>query len=255
MGRPLSNTIVGKIFETLNFGKLEVIEYRNAKDVTVKFTETGFVTKAEASQIRNGQVRDWTLPTVFGVGFHGGRTLVKGSLDEALYKVWFQMLRRCYDLKVREYSNRNNTYVDCRVSEDFLHFENFKAWAETQQGVLHKGFSLDKDILLKGNKTYSKDTCCFVPLHVNNLLIKSNKIRGKYLIGVSYNESKGKFEAYVSKSENREYLGQFNSPEQAFYAYKLSKEAYIKEVANKWKDQIDPRAYEALMNYQVEITD
>ena len=66
---------------------------------------------------------------------------------------------------------------------------------------------------------------------------------------------KGKFEAYVSKSENREYLGQFNSPEQAFYAYKLSKEAYIKEVANKWKDQIDPRAYEALMNYQVEITD
>jgi hypothetical protein len=35
----------------------------------------------------------------------------------------------------------------------------------------------------------------------------------------------------------------------------LAKEAYIKEVANKWKDQIDPRAYEALMSYQVEIND
>ena len=35
----------------------------------------------------------------------------------------------------------------------------------------------------------------------------------------------------------------------------LAKERYIKVVANKWKDQIDIRAYEALMKYEVEITD
>ena len=35
----------------------------------------------------------------------------------------------------------------------------------------------------------------------------------------------------------------------------LSLSRKIKEVANKWKDQIDARVYEALMNYQVEITD
>ena len=38
-------------------------------------------------------------------------------------------------------------------------------------------------------------------------------------------------------------------------AYKQPKEDYIKEVANKWKDQIDPRVYDALMKYEVEITD
>lgn len=38
-------------------------------------------------------------------------------------------------------------------------------------------------------------------------------------------------------------------------AYKQAKEAYIKEVANKWKDQIDPRVYEALMIWEVEGTD
>ena len=30
---------------------------------------------------------------------------------------------------------------------------------------------------------------------------------------------------------------------------------YIKEVANKWKDQIDPKVYEALMSWNIEITD
>ena len=29
----------------------------------------------------------------------------------------------------------------------------------------------------------------------------------------------------------------------------------IKQVAEKWKDKIDPRVYEALLNYKVEITD
>ena len=51
------------------------------------------------------------------------------------------------------------------------------------------------------------------------------------------------------------YLGTFNTPEEAFCAYKEVKEAYIKDVADKWKDRIDPRVYDALMNYQVEITD
>ena len=51
------------------------------------------------------------------------------------------------------------------------------------------------------------------------------------------------------------YLGVFETEMEAFYAYKEAKEAYIKELANKWKDQIDPRAYDALMDYQIEITD
>ena len=42
---------------------------------------------------------------------------------------------------------------------------------------------------------------------------------------------------------------------QAFHAYKAVKEQHAKVLANKWKDKIEPRAYDALMNYQVEITD
>ena len=53
----------------------------------------------------------------------------------------------------------------------------------------------------------------------------------------------------------KRHMGLFINHECAFLAYKEAKEAYIKEVANKWKDQIDPRVYDALLRYEVEITD
>ena len=60
----------------------------------------------------------------------------------------------------------------------------------------------------------------------------------------------------VSKNKGkREHLGLFKTELEAFNAYKTAKEAFVKEQANKWKSQIDIRAYNALMNYEVNITD
>ena len=48
----------------------------------------------------------------------------------------------------------------------------------------------------------------------------------------------------------------FTNKEVAFSHFlQKAKENHIKELANKWKSQIDERAYNALMNYTVEITD
>ena len=38
----------------------------------------------------------------------------------------------------------------------------------------------------------------------------------------------------------------FSTPQEAFHAYKVAKENHIKLLAEKYRDQIDPRAYEAL---------
>ena len=62
--------------------------------------------------------------------------------------------------------------------------------------------------------------------------------------------------AQVNKNKGKqEHLGFFNTELEAFNAYKKAKEAFVKEQANKWKSQIDPRAYNALMNYEVDIDD
>ena len=51
------------------------------------------------------------------------------------------------------------------------------------------------------------------------------------------------------------YFGSHDTPEEAFIAAKKGKEDYIKQKADEWKHLIDPRVYEAMYKYQVEITD
>ena len=52
-------------------------------------------------------------------------------------------------------------------------------------------------------------------------------------------------------------LGTYITKDDAFLAYKKSKESYIKEVAQKYYNEgkITKKVFYALMNYEVEITD
>ena len=61
--------------------------------------------------------------------------------------------------------------------------------------------------------------------------------------------------ACISRYNKNVTLSVHDYPMEAFYAYKAAKEVYIKEVANKWRDKIDPRVYEALMNWEVSADD
>ena len=112
---------------------------------------------------------------------------------------------------------------------------------------------LDKDILCPDCKIYSPETCTFVPTDINFLFTKRQNKRGAYPIGVSYKS--GKFRATMTRNNSQFYMGAFSTPNEAFQAYKEGKEDWIKIVADKWKDKIDQRVYQAMYNYQVEITD
>ena len=75
-------------------------------------------------------------------------------------------------------------------------------------------------------------------------------------IGVYWHNTKKAFVAMVNKGKGkRDYLGYFKTEIEAFNSYKTAKESFIKEQAEKWKSQIDVRAYNALMNYEVNIDD
>lgn len=177
---------------------------------------------------------------------------VSKSFGTKEYILWTSMLNRCYSENLHK---REPTYKGCEVSDYFKKLSSFSNWCQNQTGFNQKGFELDKDVLGKGNKEYHPDKCVFIPKEINSFLRTRKKTRGHLPIGVTLFKN-GKYMASCNNlSRKKVYLGLHETPEQAFAAYKQAKEAHIKVLAEKYKDQIDPRAYNALMNYQVEITD
>ena len=245
---------VGNVFKSKSSGDFKIVKYNNAKNVEIQFLKTGYEMTVELGSIRNGYVKDPYAPSVCGVGVLGTKyqPTINGVKTKE-YTLWYSMLTRCYSDACEK---KSPTYIDCEVSNKFKSYEYFYEWCQKQVGFGNEGWQLDKDLLIKGNKVYNENVCVFIPQEINSMLVKCTASRGEHLIGVSWNDTCKAFEARVRKNKgNREYLGLFNTEIEAFNAYKIAKEYFVKEQATKWKDQIDIRAYNALMNYKVGIDD
>ena len=247
-----------------NFGsKMIIIEYRTNKDIDVYFEEYNWIARSIAySQFKKGTISCPYERRTYGVGYIGEgkyEAYDKNGKTTECYNTWKNMLKRCYDPK---YHERRPTYKGCKVYDELLNFQNFAKWYyENYYEIEGQQMCLDKDILIKGNKIYSPDTCVFVPEKINLLFIKSDKIRGEYPIGVCYSKRDKKIIAqcrvydYKENKKKRIFLGHYNTPEEAFYAYKEFKESYVKEVADYYKDKIPKKLYNAMYKYEVEIND
>jgi hypothetical protein len=165
---------------------------------------------------------------------------------------WIEMSKRCNPNALVH--NKDGAYKYCE--NKFTDFNSFCDWHQQQIGY-DMSWQLDKDILIRDNKIYSPETCVLLPQELNKLLIRSDKARGQYPIGVFLKnpDSMNPFAAQLSVRNKRKHLGMFKTPEDAFLAYKISKENLIKEMAEDWKGTIDNRVYKILMNYEVKITD
>ena len=78
------------------------------------------------------------------------------------YAKWQSMLSRAYG------ASSSKWYDNVTVSESFKYYHIFKEWYLSQ--YLEEGWELDKDLLVKGNKVYCADRCCFLPKEVNSAL-------------------------------------------------------------------------------------
>jgi hypothetical protein len=188
--------------------------------------------------------------TVRNIGFLGYGKHITSRKNKA-YILWTQIFSRCYS----ENTHLNRpSYIGCSVDERWHNFQVFGEWFELNY---INGYHLDKDILVKGNKIYGPDTCCFVPQKINSLFLNRKAKRGELPIGIRKRISKNNiiYIAQITKNNIHYFWDCFETIEKAFEKYKFEKEKYIKEVAEINKNNITTILYQALINYKVEITD
>lgn len=242
---------------------MKVIEYTNSDNVIIEFQdEYREKIKCTWSAFVNGTIKNHYAPFVCGVGMVGTKypTVVNGQRTKE-YTSWSSMITRCYTKTVVNGENYYYRYEDAEVCKEWLLFENFYEWLHSQENfdkwmLMDKG-AIDKDIIVKRNKIYSPDMCCLVPQNVNTLFIKSDRARGEYPIGVTYKTRDKVFEVQCNINGKETYLGRRSTSEQGFLLYKEHKESYIKQIAQEEYDKgnITKRCYDAMMRYEVEITD
>ena len=248
------NNRIGEVYIMNGGYSLKIIEYFSSDNCTVEFEDGTILYNIKYSYIRDKSVKNRMFPNIFNKGYLGignFKCSINGIRTKC-YSIWNKIHRRSYDYKTQEIEP---TYIGCSVAEEWHNFQNFAEWYEENWNPeTMQNWQIDKDILIKGNKIYSPETCCFVPHEINSLLTNKSSHRGNYPIGVQLNRS-GTFSARCRINGKTIYLGTYDTAEEAFQDYKKAKEQYIKEVADKWRGQITEQVYQALINYKIEIND
>ena len=169
-------------------------------------------------------------------------------------RLWNDMYSRCYNQKLHK---RFPDYKNCSICDYWLEDkERFYKWVKDNYYMVgNEQIDLDKDILCKGNKVYSPETCVFVPHTINTLLVNCRRKRGKYPLGVHYETAKGKYRAELNVDGKIVKLGRFDTVEEAFAEYKRHKEALIIVIADRYRGKIPDKVYKAMMNWKIEIDD
>lgn len=221
---------------------------------------------ARPNRVMNGKVYNPYFRYTFGIGYVGfGK--YPPSKNEKLYSLWRSIFTRCYN---KDYHKDKPTYIGCTVSDVWHNFQNFAEWCESQSGYGLKDYELDKDLLLRGNKIYGPEYCCFVPSYVNSIFSLSDDIRGEPPIGVSlgkYTKTKG--QRYIAQVKSKRlpiktlprYIGSFSSIEEAHKGWQVAKswviqetlKIYSKEIAfnSKIADRLLDEAWNLLYNSSI----
>ena len=245
---------IGTVVKNLMGFDMMCIAYRNSMDIDVLFLdEEGHIAQhVQWNNFIRGKVRN------------GARNLFRQNHFEKDNKIpkeyytWKHMLERCFSAKFKA---SKPTYMNASCCKQWLNYSAFCNWLYDQDNFetwMSLEYScLDKDILIKGNKLYSPDTCLLVPSNVNTLFVKRNGDRGLLPIGVIQLDSKYGACCANPFEKRTVTIGRYDTVKDAFVAYKTYKENIIRQVADIEynKQTITKTCKDAMYAYRVEIDD
>lgn len=183
------NNRVGEIKLLNNGYTAKIIKYKNANDMEILIIETNEKIKCTYIQFKKGNIRSVYERNLYNIGYIGEGEY-SSTKHSKIYRAWSSMFFRCYN-EARLKSCPS--YKDCEVCEQWHNFQNFAKWYEDNYYEIEgEKVDLDKDILIKGNRVYSPETCIYVPQKINvafvNLKNKTDLIEkiNKYIKVIPY---------------------------------------------------------------------
>lgn len=245
--RNLPKIEAGDVFPTNRGGDLTVIANNGHLEILVKFNDdAGYETVVSSSSLRQGVIKNPYAPLICGVGFIGVGAFTGKELP-IVYDSWRGMLRRCYEEAVQK---RHPTYRGCTVHPDWHNFQNFANWYTSHDYYGFLGHQLDKDLLIRGNKVYSSETCSLVPAYINCLLTNLSKPNAKNPLGVIHHKKKNMFQASLRVDGIARNLGYFDCPQEAHKAYVRGKEMLVRRRAMEYRYEIEEKVFNSLMQWR-----
>jgi len=184
---------------------------------------------------------------IYGVGINDAPFITNCKLGGKLYShpayvAWKNILTRAFD---QSYAARFPTYQGVMVCDEWVRFSVFLEWWRANH---RDGWQLDKDLLQKGNKTYSPSTCIYIPSWINSFTLTGSKNKSTGTVGVIRCKDRNKFTSQCSHpiAGGTIRTGYFNSEVEAKY-YWLKKKSHLAQQL-KWRmDAIDLRIYRRIL--------
>lgn len=173
--------------------------------------------------------------------------------SNAAYSIWNGIYMRCY------IDNNGSSMCDLwRYNKD-----SFAEWWSSEYYECDgESMAVDKDLLFPGNKEYAPDKCCIIPQTLNTMLSNCKKHRlPKWKtakmdlpLGVRYDSRMKMYYGEIRPCGHDEVirLSYWETPEEAFEEYKRHKQADILIMADKYKNKVPKKVYDALLRVEVQ---
>lgn len=128
----------GEVYKTKEGYNLIVHDYVDFRNIWVKFEDhESYVFKTTGKNLREGVISNPFHKSVCGVGCYGvGKYLAKVENKNTIeYQSWRDMLRRCYNDKVKE---KQTSYKGVTVCDEWLNFQNYALWFDKNKPNINK---------------------------------------------------------------------------------------------------------------------
>ena len=228
---------IGEKWEVIGGYIAEIVD-GGSKNLYCTIRIEDYTTEVWYSSLKKGQVKYAYCPSVLGVGYFGvGEYKAKenGKVTKA-YATWEHMLQRCYDKK---YQSKRPTYKECSVVTEWHNFQVFAEWFGKHYV---DGWQLDKDLLVPSNKTYSPETCIFIPPRLNSFLANHYSNNTSGVTGVCWYKKSKKWKVNISSGGKQTHLGYFDDPKEAAEAYKKARKIEANKLKELYRDVLPEKA-------------